>query len=326
MCAAGAGAATIYVDAGGGGDYTTIQAGMDAAATGDTVKVASGTYYITDAITYGGKDIFLLSEYGPQNTIIDCQGTTNAVSWNGEGDGAVLLGFTIQNGDFGNGGAVRCVGGAEPTVSNCIIRDCSAARGGGFYIHESSPTLMYTEIRDCTASEWGGAIYCYNSSGAAFVGLIIGNNTAGEGSGMYIWSGAPYVSMCTFYRNSADGSGAIHCRGSSPTILQSILAFSTAGKGLFCQDSANPTITYSDIYGNAGGDGLCGTPSSNLGVDPRFCGIDAGNVELCANSPCLGGAGHNPWGVLIGARGQGCGDCAAPVAPATWGAVKALYR
>lgn len=36
--------ATITVDAGGGGDYTTIQAGCDAATAGDTVQVNTGTY------------------------------------------------------------------------------------------------------------------------------------------------------------------------------------------------------------------------------------------------------------------------------------------
>ncbi|MCP4645781.1 MAG: hypothetical protein GY851_35375 [bacterium] len=34
----------IVVDAGGGGDYTTIQAGVNAAASGDVVKIAPGTY------------------------------------------------------------------------------------------------------------------------------------------------------------------------------------------------------------------------------------------------------------------------------------------
>ncbi len=71
---------TIYVHGNGSGDYTTIQAGIDAAVTGDEVVVASGTYSISDPITYDGKEIMLRSEYNAEDTIIDCQGVTNAVS------------------------------------------------------------------------------------------------------------------------------------------------------------------------------------------------------------------------------------------------------
>ena len=39
-----ANAATITVDSVGGADYTTIQAALDAAASGDIIEVAAGTY------------------------------------------------------------------------------------------------------------------------------------------------------------------------------------------------------------------------------------------------------------------------------------------
>ena len=324
VCAAGARADTIHVDVKGGGDYTTIQAGMNAAVTGDTVAVASGTYYITDPITYDGKEIMLRSEFNPESTVIDCQGVTTAIIWDGEGDGAILLGFTIQNGHGGQGGAVECRGGAAPTISNCIIKNCSADRGGAFYIHESPIKLWTSEITGCTATEYGGAVYCYNSTGATFYDLIIGGSTAGNGGGMYVWGGAPTVQLCTFYGNGGTGGGAIHCRATGMVmILQTILAFSTAGKGVYCQEGATPYVGYCDIFGNAGGDDVCGTSLDNGSEDPRFCGMNVGDVTLCANSGCLpGGIGM----ALIGARGEGCADCEAPVAQTTWGAVKALYR
>jgi len=57
--------ATIHVPA----DQPTIQAGIDAAANGDTVLVAAGTY--NETINFMGKAITVASVSGPRDTIID---------------------------------------------------------------------------------------------------------------------------------------------------------------------------------------------------------------------------------------------------------------
>ena len=93
---------TITVGPGGGYDFTSIQAAIDAAGTGDTVIVYPHTYY--ENIYFLGKAITVKS-INPQDpnivagTVIDAGGSGSAVTFeNGEGPDAVITGFTITGG------------------------------------------------------------------------------------------------------------------------------------------------------------------------------------------------------------------------------------
>ena len=75
---------TITIDINGGGNYSTIQEGIDASANGDTVLVYPGTYY--ENVNFNGKSITLASlelitgdESYADSTVIDGNQTGSCI-------------------------------------------------------------------------------------------------------------------------------------------------------------------------------------------------------------------------------------------------------
>lgn len=84
-------------------DAQTIQTAINMAVNGDTVLVRAGKY--AECIKFGGKEITVRSEWGAAMTVIDGNRVDSVVSFvDGEGNGAVLTGFTITNGRAPTGG------------------------------------------------------------------------------------------------------------------------------------------------------------------------------------------------------------------------------
>jgi len=144
-------AAQYHVKQDGTGDFTTIQAAIDAAVNGDTVVVHPGTYY--ENIQFKGKNIVLRS-VGPEDqqigasTIIDGGHYGSVVTFAGTEDRTCSIsGFTITNGDALYGaGILGADASSDPAVctlagiSNCAISGNSAQWGGGLYEYDGTMT------------------------------------------------------------------------------------------------------------------------------------------------------------------------------------------
>lgn len=239
-------AATIRVPA----DQPTIQAGINAASSGDTVMVSSGEYSGpgNGDINFGGVSIVLRSETGPQLTVVDVVGpNSRGFLFNqGEDSLCILDGFTIKGGTHWEGAGLACQSQSSPTIRNCVFSDNVAGYrgspptlGGGIAcINASAPFFVHCRFEGNAAS-YGGAISCRNAN-PRFDSCVILNNEAfgtggpsstgpGLGGAVYVSQSAPEFRFCTFQGNYAQPGlfssepggqgGAVYATASQPTFV-----------------------------------------------------------------------------------------------------------
>jgi len=241
----------ITVGDDGPGDFSTIQAAIDDANDGDVVLVAPGTYTGDGKrdIDFKGKAITVKSETGPENCIIDCNGTENDhhrgfLFHSGESPDSVLQGFSIKNGFADKGGGVFCEG-SSPTISDCIVTRCKVyagmgGRGAGIYCYQSEAV-----IRDCVLSEnialpdfgHGGGICCAKGS-VTITNCVIENNSETWSGGIDCVEGSPGIYKCTILNNENSG---IFCRQSRARI-EDCLMIGNGQFGVICEFNDSATI------------------------------------------------------------------------------------
>ena len=241
------------------GNFPSIQAAINAALPGDTVRVAPGIY--VEKINFVGKAITVISEAGPEVTIIDGNQTGNVVTFaSGEGRSSVLEGFTIRNGKGGapfDGGGIRIstagagTPSASPTIrNNRIIGNVACAQGVGINIDSGNALIQGNLIsgnntQGCSGGSGGAGIRVFGS--AEILDNIITNNlnSAGsDGGGIAVWAGGlPIIRGNIIIGNSASRGGGISISaGAGATVIQNVIALNTSfggGGGIFWRGQVN---------------------------------------------------------------------------------------
>jgi len=247
-------------------DYTTVQTGIDAATSGDTVLVDTGTYF--ENINFNGKAITIASHFildGDSNhinkTIIDGSQPADTMKASvvtfdsGEDTTSILMGFTIT-------------GGTGTTAS--LIRV-----GGGILCDGSGATILnnhvVSNIITTSVNGYGG-------------GLTIGPPSTNE---WIIIKDNRFINNKVFAGLNASGAGC-DIRGNAIIIDNEIVSneCSSQGKamaaGLFCASQGNPRSIF--IEGNTIKNNLSIIPNEYEGV-AHAGGLGIGN--------CIGFVGNN---------------------------------
>lgn len=272
--------------------YPTIQQGLNAAQSGDTVLVASDTYF--ENITWPGTDgIKLRSETGPAATIIDGGNSGRVINFPNYGfsSNTGISGFTIQHGAAVQGGGIYSFGSIE-LMGNVIQFNTAEGSstwvyGGGLFCDGSgSPAIEYNTFRGniCRGEYWnhGGAIYIDDGLSP----LIIGNTIMQDSTIGGYWN---------------YGAGIYCDRNTSPDIRHNVIHSNVAyggdrgyGAGIHAYSDCAAYILSNLIYNNTARSGIW-----NYGAGVYVENGAAVINNTIAGNSCVGGNSNQGGGISV---------------------------
>ena len=243
-------------------DYAVIQDSVDAAGTGDVIKVATGVY--SDVNNHGG-----LAQVVYISKTVTIQGGYAITNWTTSDPDANPT--TLDAG--GQGRVLYITGKISPTVEGLRITGGEAQglggipwgadAGGGLYVITATALIRNNQIFSNTCSGFiplGGGMTLWNSN-ATVSGNTFSHNIAGYGGGgLYsAWNHLP-ISDNLFTSNSAGyGGGGVFLTGGGTAFIGNILMSNTAeafGGGLASEGGAQwliNNVIADNHAGSAGG-------------------------------------------------------------------------
>jgi len=321
-------------------DQATIQNGINAAANGDTVLVAPGTYIETITID---KSITLVSSGGPLVTIID----PPAVEYylvSIEASNVVLNGFTITNPDYVGtadaSGILTQLAGRQSNIRilNCIIHDVGSmtrpsASFGTYGINsgpvdglEVSNCIIYNiGNADATDSEAVGIFIWGNDNVDSAVNINIHDNTVynvvnptNDNSGIRLGGATSDVTISNNTVHSPVKQGIVTSAGMiGPVSITHNTVDGATLYGLLLRSPFPQTVEYNTITNN--GTGIYISPTSSAPTI-NYNNIYGNTVGLNNQSAFSVNALNNWWGSAAGPNTPGADSIigVSPVAFFPW--------
>jgi PKD repeat protein len=224
--------------------YPTIQAALDVAQDGDTVKVAG---YCAGVETWGG--LVQTAYISKSLTIRGGYTTTNWTTSDPVANPTTL--------DAQNAGRVVYITSSNVTLENLRITGGNANddRGGGIYSSYATLTLSNTVVISNSTDSDGGGICVDYGSAMIIGGQIVGNTAGDEGGGMHVRHGSATLVGVLISGNTAVNGGGIHISPYATAFTQTgvnTVTLNTAqvkGGGIY-MGAANVTLDEVYIFDN----------------------------------------------------------------------------
>jgi hypothetical protein len=335
-------ATTLCVQPGNPACFSTISAALASAHTGDTIRVAAGTFIeyvtITKTVTLEGGWNSAFTARDPhlyQTVIRPPDASLSVVHIQGQyGNPAVVApifdGFTITGGGGGDHG-----GGLRVTNSNAIVRDnvitgnVGYLLGGGIWVQNGAPVIQNNQVENNHINQsiggWGGGIELEGTQ-ATLIGNLIANNTISDsvayGGGVAVEGGGP-VKMTN---NTITNNFAATMTSATPqydTGYGGGVYIENAPadlKGNFIQSNRASGISalgFGGAYGYGGGIAILNSPAftltantiiSNTAGYKYYLYLSGGGLEIKSSNGSLTGnviAGNHANGNVLFGNGGG---------------------
>ncbi len=297
-------------------------------AAGDTISVATGTYFesgivIPHSLTIQGD--------GMLSTTVDGSAADSVFIVTGGSD-LLVRRLTIQNGDAGvlNGGAIRVDDGNLVVVGARLLN--STALAGGAIAQQSTGLVLVSGsiIQGNTGNATGGGIWCSGCVSVRVIASFVTGNVAGStGGGIHVVATDLDVWASSVSNNNADAGGGIYALSSAVRVWDAGVSLNEAdngdGGGLFVTgtlDLERSTVAENTaVIGNGGGlfmvgGGALAMGNSTISQNEASCGgglslVDdiydgptaiIGTTTLYGNGSTFGACGEQIQTGLLGTK------------------------
>jgi hypothetical protein len=308
----------LYVSPGGSDSQTclspttacaTIPGALTKAVSGDSIKVATGTYtgsgtqvvFINKNVTLsGGWDVDFITQ--TSTSTIDGQNARDGIRVD-NGILATVDRFTVENGASDGGVGIMNDGTFTLTYGTVQNNPC-----GSGIINNGTMTIFRSTIKEnsnaCTNQGNGGGIYQSDQGPLTIIESMVSDNQAGTGAGIYAHGPSVSIVNSNIVSNTAAGAGGgVYIMGFSGEVysinnstIASNRATSYWAGGIFFENgyggvlTLKNTILAQNVASGVGQDclGVIGSDGYNLISDTTDCIFNSTTGDQLNVDPKLG--------------------------------------